>query len=255
MLLNKNNQSTQIEPGVEVPPTIDANQFFQKDPETPKVPPIYNLVARFGKRNVFVAGIVVLLLFFGGGLIFAGVKMAANEPGYDQLAENGSTDEFYEDTEGEFVGDESNPEEFPTEDVGIPAEDTGMQEPQPGEGYEEPYPEEFIPIDEVLPEPIPPKETPPPTVVRTYSIGYTDNCFTPADITINRGEAVRFTNNSTRDMWPASDKHPSHSLYPEFDSTGTIAPGDSYTFTFAKAGTWDYHDHLKLKCGGTITVR
>ncbi|MDQ3065134.1 MAG: hypothetical protein M3Q36_02585 [bacterium] len=55
-------------------------------------------------------------------------------------------------------------------------------------------------------------------------------------------------------MEPASDEHPSHKIYSEFDSNGDVAPGGSYSFTFNKIGEWGYHDHDRAGCTGVITV-
>ena len=89
---------------------------------------------------------------------------------------------------------------------------------------------------------------------KTYNISYTDSCFDPETTTINQGDTVVFTNNSSTKMWPASDNHPSHTKYPEFDAEKSIPEGETYSFTFDKSGTWGMHDHNKSSCEGTITV-
>lgn len=88
-----------------------------------------------------------------------------------------------------------------------------------------------------------------------YDISYTNNCYTPANRTIKQGETIRFINNSNRGMWPASDSHPAHNIYPEFDALKDTSPGGTYSFTFTKVGAWKYHDHSKPGCTGTITVQ
>jgi len=99
-------------------------------------------------------------------------------------------------------------------------------------------------------------------------VTYTDNGFSPDQIEINAGDVVTFENRSTRDMWPASAIHPTHTVYPGsnigkcgtsesgniFDSCGGIAPGGSYSFTFDEIGTWGYHDHLNANQTGKIVV-
>lgn len=82
----------------------------------------------------------------------------------------------------------------------------------------------------------------------------TDAGFSPANITIKFGDKVRFKNDGTKDMRPASNIHPTHTIYPEFDALRGFAPGQSYSFTFAKAGEWPYHDHLDPTAGGIIIV-
>ena len=89
---------------------------------------------------------------------------------------------------------------------------------------------------------------------KIYNISYTDSCYDPETTTINKGDTVVFTNNSSSKMWPASDNHPSHTKYPEFDAKRSIANGETYSFTFEKSGTWGMHDHIKDSCEGSITV-
>lgn len=93
------------------------------------------------------------------------------------------------------------------------------------------------------------------TVSQTFSVSYTTSCYTPSALAIKKGDKVVFTNNtSNKYMWPASDPHPSHTDYPEFDAGKDITPGGTYSFTFTKIGSWGYHDHNKPNCHGTITV-
>jgi plastocyanin len=94
------------------------------------------------------------------------------------------------------------------------------------------------------------------STAKTYEISYSNTCFDPANRTIKLGDTIKFIDNSkTRSMWPASNDHPSHLVYPEFDPKKSIAPGDSWSFTFNKKGVWGYHDHLKSNCTGVITVQ
>lgn len=69
-------------------------------------------------------------------------------------------------------------------------------------------------------------------------------------------------------MWVASAMHPAHTGYDDtskdqhcadgyagaapFDQCGS---GASYSFTFAKSGTWGYHDHRNASAHGTIIVQ
>jgi plastocyanin len=86
-------------------------------------------------------------------------------------------------------------------------------------------------------------------------VTYTNSGFSPRTITINRGQTVRFVNNSSRNMWVASDPHPTHTIYPEFDSKRGVVSGSHYEFTFNRVGTWNYHDHLNASMTGTVIVR
>ena len=55
-------------------------------------------------------------------------------------------------------------------------------------------------------------------------------------------------------VWPASDLHPTHSLYSEFDPGEPFESGKAWAFTFDKPGQWGYHDHLKPNHRGVVTV-
>jgi plastocyanin len=78
--------------------------------------------------------------------------------------------------------------------------------------------------------------------------------YTPGNIKITKGTKVTFKNGSESLRWPASDLHPSHGVYSEFDPKAFVKPGESWSFTFDKAGEWGYHDHLAPYITGTITV-
>ena len=97
------------------------------------------------------------------------------------------------------------------------------------------------------------------------TVTYTDTGFSPKTITIKRGDAVNFVNQSSGDMWVASAMHPTHIVYsgttlnehcpdPENDSFDQCVAGDSFSFTFDKVGTWNYHDHLGPTNFGTVVV-
>ncbi|HEY4522364.1 MAG TPA: plastocyanin/azurin family copper-binding protein [Candidatus Paceibacterota bacterium] len=100
------------------------------------------------------------------------------------------------------------------------------------------------------------------------TISYTDDGYAPASVTVKVGETVRFVNNSSRDMWPASARHPDHTAYDgtalsahcaagavsSFDACSARKAGQTYEFTFTKAGEWAFHDHLNTSKFGKVTV-
>ncbi len=100
-----------------------------------------------------------------------------------------------------------------------------------------------------------PTPTPPVVAPTTKTITYTDNGFSPAALTIKAGDTVLFKNNGSKDLWPASAPHPTHTNYPEFDAKRGIAPGATYSFIFTRVGSWKYHNHLNPASIGTITVQ
>ncbi len=82
----------------------------------------------------------------------------------------------------------------------------------------------------------------------------TEDGFVPDTISIRRGTTVVFTSTTGEYFWPASNLHPSHSIYSEFDPKEPIAPDGSWSFRFDKPGEWRFHDHIAPYYTGTITV-
>lgn len=81
-----------------------------------------------------------------------------------------------------------------------------------------------------------------------------DDGFYPENISVNQGDTITFTTTRNGPFWPASNLHPSHTLYPEFDPAEPISPTASWSFTFTRPGSWNYHDHLAPLYRGTIEV-
>jgi plastocyanin len=86
------------------------------------------------------------------------------------------------------------------------------------------------------------------TIIFTQESG-----FQPPTITIQKGTKVIFKNDSQSNVWPASNPHPAHTMYPEFDPRRSLMPGDTYEFTFDRVGKWGYHNHIGPG-GGTVEV-
>lgn len=99
-----------------------------------------------------------------------------------------------------------------------------------------------------------PAPVPSPQPSATVEINLLMTGFTPGSITVKKGTTVVFKNTDVVGHWPASAPHPTHTIYPEFDSKKTIAAGQSWSFTFEKVGTWKYHDHLNPTIYGSVTV-
>lgn len=78
--------------------------------------------------------------------------------------------------------------------------------------------------------------------------------FHPRTLTIAQGETVRFVSERGKYFWPASDFHPSHTLYPAFDPKKPIPPHESWSFTFTEPGVYKFHDHLAAYYFGVIKV-
>ena len=90
---------------------------------------------------------------------------------------------------------------------------------------------------------------------KEVKVVYTSAGFAPKTITIKKSETVVFENKTGKSASVASDLHPSHGIYPEFDQYKTDQRGKpEFRFTFDKVGTWKYHDHLNAAMGGTVVV-
>ena len=87
-----------------------------------------------------------------------------------------------------------------------------------------------------------------------HQIQMTATGFIPQNVEIDLGEIVEFKNVDKIAHWPASNIHPTHQIYPEFDPKGAVTPGASWSFTFEKVGSWRFHDHLFAENTGTVTV-
>lgn len=85
---------------------------------------------------------------------------------------------------------------------------------------------------------------------RDNVVVYTADGFEPQELTVSQGEEVTWVSTGP-EMWVASNQHPAHNEYPEFDQLET---GEMYTFQFDEPGEWDYHNHVNDRDGGTIIV-
>lgn len=87
-----------------------------------------------------------------------------------------------------------------------------------------------------------------------HVIKLTKKGFEPHDLTINKGDTVKFVTTENSSFWPASDPHPTHEYLNGFDPLKPILSGSSWSFTFLTAGTWRYHNHLDPNNTGNIEV-
>ncbi len=88
----------------------------------------------------------------------------------------------------------------------------------------------------------------------TVTITRTASGYEPKEVTIKKGQVVLFKNESGEYHWPASDLHPTHAIYSEFDPLKPVAEGDEWAFQFDQVGTWKYHDHIRANKVGMVTV-
>lgn len=95
-------------------------------------------------------------------------------------------------------------------------------------------------------------------------VTYTNRGFEPAETTLKKGETVRFTNNSSENLWVASTGVGGR-VYPAdsqaecgqsaLDSCRIIKHGEFWEFTFDVVGTWSYQNNVDVKMRGLIEVK
>ncbi|MEK7087722.1 MAG: hypothetical protein AAB891_00345 [Patescibacteria group bacterium] len=103
--------------------------------------------------------------------------------------------------------------------------------------------------------PVPGTNTPEMIVSKEVRVIYNTQGFSPKTITIKKGDIVVFENKTGKSASVASDEHPTHLLYPEFDQYKSDQRGKAeFRFMFEKTGTWKYHDHLNATMTGTVIV-
>lgn len=104
--------------------------------------------------------------------------------------------------------------------------------------------------------------------ILSVTVRYTDNGFSPENVTVKKGTRVTFVDeHSEEDMWVGVDEHPTHTGYdgttkdehctdgkPSTTTFDQCGKGTTYSFTFMKEGAWDYHNHVFAKDGGTVLV-
>lgn len=86
------------------------------------------------------------------------------------------------------------------------------------------------------------------------TVTLTPDGFTPDKLIVKKGMEVKFVTTRGQFFWPASDVHPTHELYKEFDPTEPVDPQKSWSFVFDKPGVWKYHDHISPYFTGVIQV-
>jgi plastocyanin len=95
-------------------------------------------------------------------------------------------------------------------------------------------------------------------------VTYSTSGFSPATVTIQRGETVTWQSDGSA-MWIGSNDHPTHTQYSgtsreehcaagDRDAFDQCAVGETYSFTFDKAGTWGYHNHRSTSHLGQVIV-
>ena len=99
---------------------------------------------------------------------------------------------------------------------------------------------------------VPTEKTPLPHEV---AVSLTEGGFEPSTVTIAKGSAVRWTNNTDDDHVSVnSADHPTHKKFPEMN-LGEIPKGSTVVHIFNNPGTYSYHDHFHPDRTGTVVVQ
>lgn len=96
--------------------------------------------------------------------------------------------------------------------------------------------------------------TTPKTEQEVATLTYSNDGFSPDEITVNANETIKIVNQSSATLDFSSDPHPTHTNNPELN-VGDIAPGESATFTMSKSGTWGFHNHFAPNHHGNVIVK
>ncbi len=78
--------------------------------------------------------------------------------------------------------------------------------------------------------------------------------FDPETVSVKKGTKVCYVNEDSEARWPASNIHPTHEIYSDFDPKTVVRSGETWCFTFTKLGIWKFHDHLFPEFVGTVNV-
>ena len=106
------------------------------------------------------------------------------------------------------------------------------------------------------------------TTTKSVTITYGPNGFSSSNVSVPVGSTVTWVNEGSGRMWVATARHPDHTVY---DGTSTAehcanngptsaavfdqcTASARYSFTFTKAGTFNYHNHSNASHFGSVTV-
>ena len=90
---------------------------------------------------------------------------------------------------------------------------------------------------------------------RIYTVYYQLDIFSPTNLRIHAGDSVKFQNNGNEPIRVVSDSVRGVATLPGFDSVGDIQPNGAFTYTFAGAGIFGYHNARNLEQTGTVIVK
>jgi len=89
---------------------------------------------------------------------------------------------------------------------------------------------------------------------KTWEIIYANDLFDPAEVTVKKGDTVKFVNQGASPAQIQSDPHPSHTDNPKLN-LGSLSVGGSLTVEMNEIGTWGYHNEFNTTQKGKIVVK
>jgi plastocyanin len=105
-----------------------------------------------------------------------------------------------------------------------------------------------LPTSTVSPPTAIPTITPTPGPPETFKVNVNEEGFDPAEISAKVGDTVIWTNSGSQTHWVEEDRS-------NYFNSGKLAPGQSFSFTFAKAGEYGYHCEITAYLKGFIVVQ
>ena len=96
-------------------------------------------------------------------------------------------------------------------------------------------------------------QTATPTPVQGYVVTYTNTGFSPNNIQVPKGKAVKFVNNSDTPLSIVADNQNS-TLLNQINQPKPVTKGGVYTFDFVYVGVWAFHNSNKPSDHGNIVV-
>jgi plastocyanin len=135
---------------------------------------------------------------------------------------------------------------FEDQNNGLGVDETPMFEDEPGVGEPLTGTEGLEPTD-----PMTGTEGDEPGLLGELEVDIRDFFYDPQDLRVQVGDTVTWTNNDTvaHTVTAGTPDNPTG----EFDS-GEIQPGETFTYTFDQAGTFDYYCTLHPDMTGSVTV-
>lgn len=95
----------------------------------------------------------------------------------------------------------------------------------------------------------------PAPVVPEALIEYREGAFDPSTLRVLAGTKVTFVNKGSKEVWPASGRHPTHEICPGFDALKSLKNGETYSYRFDKPAECPFHNHVAPGEKGSIEVK